>query len=100
MVSHGEGSELEIMPAVWLTAVSSFQHSLQGDLPFSDHLLFPLLGVPTLDGSSKLWRYQGKSGFSHPLRGGKRPEVLRTPEAGCWGAEMSGEVLAGHEEQL
>ena len=84
-VSHGEGSELGMMPTLWVTAVSSLQHPLQGDLPLSDHLLLPLLGVSALDGSSKLWRYQGKSGFSHPLRGGKRWEALSPPGAWCWG---------------
>lgn len=69
-VSHGE----EMMLTQGLTAVSSLQHPLQGDLPLSDHLVLPLLGVPALDGPSKLWRYQGKSGFSHPLWGGKRWE--------------------------
>lgn len=70
-LSHGE----EIMLTQELTAVSSLQHPLQGDLPLSDHLVLPVLGVPALDGPSKLWRYQGKSGFSHPLWGGKRWEA-------------------------
>lgn len=60
----------------WVTAVSSLQHPLKGDLPLSDYFLLPLLGVPALDGSSQLWRYQGKSAFSHPLRGGKGEEAL------------------------
>lgn len=82
---------------LWVTGVSSLQHPLQGDLPLSDHLLLPLLGVPALDGSSKLWRYQGESGSFCPLRGGKRWDRLR-----AWGGvlrtELGGEALAGHEE--
>lgn len=83
-VSHREGSELGTMPTLGVTAISSLQHPLQGDLPLSDHLLLPLLGVPALDGSSQLRRYQGKSGFSRPLWGGKNWEALSTPAAAGW----------------
>lgn len=95
-VSHGEGSELGTVPTLWVTAVSSLQHPFQGDIPLSDHLLLPLLGVPALDGSSKLWRYQGKSGFSCPLWGGKRREALVPQEQGAGGlAEQGGIGWAG-----
>lgn len=98
-VSYGDGSELGTVPTLWVTAVSSLQHPFQGDIPLSDHLLLPLLGVSALDGSSKLWRYQGKSGFSCPLWGGKRREALVPQEQGA-GVELSGGALAGQEELM
>lgn len=78
----------------------SLQHPLKGDLPLSYYFFLPLLGVPAMDGSSKLWRHQGKSAFSHPLWGGKKYEVLNSPRSQGLGVELSGEVLAGYNELL
>lgn len=80
--------------------ILSLQHPFKGDLPLPYYFFLPLLGVPALDGSSKLWRHQGKSAFSHPLRGGKKYEVPNSPRSQVLGVELSGEGLAGYKELL